>query len=266
MKKIICMIIILIVMLSYYFIQKDLTHPEQKGEQSEPISTVTETLTPSDTFVEKRSSFVYKGKSIQYMLIFPANYTKTENQWPLIFFLHGSSLRGENLDFVKEYGPTWIAEQRTDFPFVVLAPQCPGGDDWVNKSDILIALLDDVFKKYRIDQNRVYLTGVSLGGRGVWSLASHYPEYFAALAPLAAASQSIPTDWNKKLLTIPVWAFHGENDPIVPLKNDEAFLDALRKQGGTPRFTILPGQGHNIAGVYKNQELYDWFLSNTRQP
>lgn len=147
MKKIICVIIILIVMLSYSFIQKDLTPPEQKGEQSEPISTVTSTLAPSDTFVEKRNSFLYKGKSIQYMLIFPANYTKTENQWPLIFFLHGSSLRGENLDLVKEYGPTWIAEQRPDFPFVVLAPQCPEGDDWVNKLDILIALLDDVLKK-----------------------------------------------------------------------------------------------------------------------
>lgn len=266
MKKIISMIIILIVMPSYYFIQKGLNHPEQKATPSETTSTLTETLAPSDIFVEKRDSFVYNGQSIQYMLIFPANYTKTENQWPLIFFLHGSSLRGENLDLVKEYGPTWIAEQRPDFPFVVLAPQCPEGDDWVNKSDILIALLDDVLKKYRIDQNRVYLTGVSLGGRGAWSLASHYPEYFAALAPLAAASQSIPTSWNKQVLAIPVWAFHGEKDPIVPLKNDEAFIDALRNQGGTPRFTILPGQGHNIAGVYKSQKLYDWFLSNTRHP
>ncbi|WP_019554787.1 carboxylesterase family protein [Propionispira raffinosivorans] len=266
MKKIICMIIVLIVMPSYYFIQKDLNHNEQKEPQSEPTSTFTETLAPSDTFVEIGDSFVYKDQSIQYMLIFPAKYTKTENEWPLIFFLHGSSLRGENLDLVKEYGPTWIAEQRPNFPFVVLAPQCPEGDDWVNKSDILIALLDDVLKKYRIDQNRVYLTGVSLGGRGAWTLASHYPEYFAALAPLAAASQSLPACWNKQLLTIPVWAFHGEKDPIVPLKNDEALIDSLRNQGGTPRFTILPGQGHNIAWVYKNKELYDWFLSNTRHP
>lgn len=260
------MIIVLIVMPSYYFIQKELNHNEQKETQSEPTFTFTETLAPSDTFVEIGDSFVYKDQSIQYMLIFPAKYTKTENQWPLIFFLHGSSLRGENLNLVKEYGPTWIAEQRPDFPFVVLAPQCPEGDDWVNKSDILIALLDDVLKKYRIDQNRVYLTGVSLGGRGTWSLASHYPEYFAALAPLAAASQNIPTNWNKQLLTIPVWAFHGEKDPIVPLKNDETLINSLRNQGGTPRFTILPGQGHNIAGVYKNKELYDWFLSNTRHP
>ena len=254
MKKTIVIIIFLLFVISCYFTQKGFNVNERKGVNIEP----------SDTFVEKRSTFTYKNQKMQYLLIFPARYTKTTNQWPLILFLHGSSLRGQNLDLVKEYGPTWVAEQRNDFPFVVLAPQCSENEDWVNKLDILAALLDEVLKKYRIDQDRVYLTGTSLGGRGTWSLACQHPEYFAAIAPLAAATPIIPTTWNKQMISMPIWAFHGEKDTIAPLKNDEDMIDALRKQGGTPRFTILPNQGHIIAGIYKNQELYDWFLNNTR--
>ncbi|MCE5287458.1 MAG: dienelactone hydrolase family protein [Pelosinus sp.] len=183
----------------------------------------------------------------------------------MILFLHGSSLRGENLDLVKEYGPTWVAEQRNNFPFIVLAPQCFQNEDWINKTDILAALLDEVLKKYRIDQDRVYLTGTSLGGRGTWTFACQHPEYFASIAPLASASLKVPETWNKKMLTMPIWAFHGEKDPIAPLKKHKAIIDALCDQGSTPRFTILPNQGHEIAGIYKNQALYDWFLANTRR-
>ncbi len=224
-----------------------------------------EMIEPSERFVERKGVFTCNNQKMQYLLIFPARYTQTTTNWPLILFLHGSSLRGDNLELVKEYGPTWVAEQRNDFPFVVLAPQCPANEDWADKLDNLAALLDDVLKKYRIDPDRVYLTGTSLGGRGTWYLASKHPEYFAAIAPLAAATPAIPTNWNKQMISMPIWAFHGEKDTIAPLKKDEAMVDALRKQGGTPRFTILPNEGHLIAGVYKNEELYHWFLSNQRQ-
>lgn len=223
-----------------------------------------ESMEPSNTYVERKSTFTYHDQEIQYLLIFPAKYTQMAERWPLILFLHGSSLRGQNLNLVKEYGPTWVAEQRTDFPCVVLAPQCPQEEDWLDKTELLAALLEDVFRKYRIDQDKVYLTGVSLGGRGTWQLAEQHPEYFAAIAPLAAAKPIIPSTWNQLMLSMPIWAFHGEKDKVAPLENDEALIRSLRKQGGSPRFTVLSGQGHAIAGVYKNQELYDWFLSNTR--
>lgn len=182
----------------------------------------------------------------------------------MILFLHGSSLRGQNLDLVKEYGPTWVAERRIDFPFIVLAPQCPEDGTWLNKSDILVALLDDVLTKYSVDEDRVYLTGTSMGGNGTWDLAYQHPEYFAAIAPLAS-NPTVPNSWNKQLISMPIWAFHGEDDTICPLKNDEAMINALRAQGGKPKLTILQDQGHDIAGVYKKQELYDWFLSYTRR-
>ncbi|MBU2700118.1 putative peptidase [Sporomusaceae bacterium BoRhaA] len=268
MKKIFSIIIFLVILTLCYFVQKGFNVSEQKVIKIEHSSALTpntsESIEPSDTFVEKRSTFTYNDQKIQYLLIFPAKYTQSKNQWPMILFLHGSSLRGQNLDLVKKYGPTWVAEQRKDFPFVVLAPQCPEGEDWMNKPDILVALLDDVLKKYRIDQDRVYLTGTSRGGNGTWYLACQHPEYFAAIAPLAS-NPTIPNSWNKQMITMPIWAFHGEKDPILPLKNDEAMISALRMQGGTPRFTILPDQGHEIAGVYKNHELYDWFLTNNRQ-
>ena len=268
MKRIVGCIIFLIVVTTCYFAQKAFNSNEQEPTESEALTTVApsiaETIEPSDTFVEKKGVFTYNNQKIQYLLIFPAKYTQTTDKWPMILFLHGSSLRGQNLDLVKEYGPTWFAEQRNDFPFVVLAPQCSDNDNWDNKADVLAALIDDVLKKYRINEDKVYLTGTSMGGRGTWTVACQHPEYFAAIAPLAAARPKIPDSWNQRMLSMPVWAFHGEKDTVAPLKDDKAIIDSLRNEGGKPRFTILPNKGHEIAGLYKNQELYDWFIANNR--
>lgn len=267
MKKVIVIIIFLITLASLYVGQKAYRFDVSKKANSETSTTIADTaeiIERSDRFVERKRVFTYNRQTIQYLLIFPAEYTQTAKRWPMILFLHGSSLKGQDLDLVKSYGPSWVAEQTPGFSFVVLAPQCPEGEDWMDKPDILAALLDDVFKKYRIDQDRVYLTGTSMGGNGTWHLACLHPEYFAAIAPLAS-NPAVPASWNKQMISMPVWAFHGDADPICPLKNDKTMIDALRGQGGNPRLTILPGQGHNIAGVYKNRELYDWFLTYIRQ-
>jgi predicted peptidase len=266
LKKITSIIIILAILISCYFVQKFFYWNEQMITKVEslPAASTSEIIEPSDTFVEKRNTFTYKDQKIQYLLIFPARYSQSTNQWPLILFLHGRSSCGQDLNLVKEYGPPWIAEHNTDFSFIVLAPQCAEEENWMNKPDLLAALLDDVLKKYRIDQDRVYLTGTSWGGNGTWQMASQHPEYFAAIAPLAS-KPIIPDNWNERLISMPIWAFHGEKDPIHPVESHEAMINALRMQGGTPRFTILSDQGHYIADVYKNKELYDWFLTNNRQ-
>ena len=156
-----------------------------------------------------------------------------------------------------------LGSQNKELPFVVLSPQCPEGEDWKDDPVALIALLNSVTDKYRIDKERIYLSGVSIGGWATWDLASRYPEYFSAIAPLAA-KPALPEEWKPKFILMPVWAFHGDQDGICPLQDDAAMIDALRAKGGKPRLTVLSGQGHYIAGVYKNQELYDWFLSNRR--
>lgn len=216
-------------------------------------------------YIEQRDTFSYNGVTLQYMIVLPADYSQVDRSWPMILFFHGATARGQNLDLVKSYGPPLLAEEQADFPFVVLAPQCPDGEYWTTKVDMVAALLDHIIKKYKIDPNRVYLTGTSMGGNGTWYMVARHPEYFAAVAPMAA-SPRIPDSWNKRFISMPIWAFHGDQDTICPLENDEAMINALRAQGATPRFTILPGKGHYIGKeAYENRDLYDWFLANTRQ-
>ncbi|MBN1568333.1 MAG: alpha/beta fold hydrolase [Acidobacteria bacterium] len=111
---------------------------------------------------------------------------------PLILFLHGGSGRRDDISLVSRYGPPAVIKKRPDFAFVVLSQQCPKGEIWTD-TDLLIALLDDVISKYRIDPDRIYLTGISLGGRGVWYLAYKHPDRFAAIVPICAWAQN--TDW-----------------------------------------------------------------------
>lgn len=171
----------------------------------------------SDTFVEKKHVYLSRSRNSIFTDLSGQVYTNGRAMASSYFYMW-ERLRGQNLNLVKEYGPTWVAEQRTDFPCVVLAPQCPQEEDLPDKTELLAALLEDVFRKYRIDQDKVYLTGVSLGGRGTWQLAEQHPEYFAAIAPLAAAKPTIPSTWNQLMLFMPIWVFHGEKDKIAPLK------------------------------------------------
>ncbi|HWR38083.1 MAG TPA: prolyl oligopeptidase family serine peptidase [Patescibacteria group bacterium] len=269
MRKIIGVAVLIVILAGGCFWQRNAGIDEPRKKEAESVSSamlkpkIPGPVERSDRFVEKKNQFAYHNQKMQYMIIFPAEYTKTSNQWPLILFLHGSSLRGQNLDLVKSYGPTWVAEQRSDFPFVVLAPQCPENENWLNKAELLTGLLDEVFEKYRIDRNRVYVTGTSMGGNGTWHLSSRHPEYFAASAPLAS-NPVIPSQWNPQFVSMPLWAFHGDKDPVCPLENEEAMFKALHEQGGTAKLSVLPDQGHDIAGVYKNPALYEWFLAHSR--
>lgn len=272
MKKFRCVVIFFIIgtsfalMLRAYGIigQRDSSY-EKNAENSFSMESIPSGTTgQKGTVIEERGIFLYKEEKLQYLLILPAGYSQTTDQWPMIVFLHGISSRGENLDLLKRYGPPLLAEEQPDFPFVVLAPQCPDGQYWTNNVDTLVALLDEILKKYLIDQDRVYLTGMSMGGNGTWELASQHPEYFAAISPLAA-SPKLPNLWLRRFTSMPIWAFHGEKDPICPLKDDEAMVNALRARGATPHFTVLRDEGHYISDVYKERKLYDWFLANRRQ-
>lgn len=271
MKKVIRILICLMMGAVLFFNLRSLETSGPTSAHDKPRETVSsattihsETANVMNQSIEQKNTFFYEGKKIQYLLIFPAAYSETRTPWPLILFLHGSSGRGGDLTSVENYGPPFIAKEQLHFPFVVLAPQCPAGEDWTTQSEILVALLEDVLKKYRIHQDKVYLTGTSMGGSGTWHLASQHPEYFAAVAPLASSPQ-VPENWDARFVSMPIWAFHGEQDPVCPLQDEEAMIGAVRMQGGTPRFTVLPNQGHYIAKVYKEQGVYDWFLTNTRK-
>ncbi|MBN1818803.1 MAG: prolyl oligopeptidase family serine peptidase, partial [Sedimentisphaerales bacterium] len=125
---------------------------------------------------------------IDYLLHLPAEYDK-KAQWPLMIFLHGAGERGSDLNKVKVHGPPKLIEQGKELPFIVVSPQCPTGQWWTNKVETIMALIDEIVEKYNVDQSRIYLTGLSMGGFGTWAIASAYPERFAAIVPICGGGQ-----------------------------------------------------------------------------
>jgi len=205
---------------------------------------------------------ITKTLSCNYLLFLPESYGKKQQRWPLIMFLHGAGERGSDLNKVKVHGPPKIVENRKDFPFIVVSPQCPEDGWWTGKVEVLINLLDDIVSRYEVNTERIYLTGLSMGGFGTWSLASEYPERFAAIAPICGGGNRIMA---LRLRDMPVWVFHGAKDRVVPLKESEEMVNAIRNRGGNVKFTVYPDAGHDSwTETYDNQELYDWFLEHRK--
>jgi predicted peptidase len=188
--------------------------------------------------------------------------------------LHGSGERGTNIWKVATHGPPKNVVEHPEFPFIVVSPQCPDGQIWTN--DVLLALLEEITKQYAVDTNRVYLTGLSMGGYGTWNLGLTYPEKFAAIAPICGGGELITlllaTQEPVKaaaLKSLGVWAFHGAKDPVVPLAESQRMVDFLKQRAGVPevKFTVYPEAHHDAwTETYKNPELYDWFLKHERKP
>ncbi len=204
-----------------------------------------------------------KTFSCRYLLFLPEGYGEKQYRWPMILFLHGAGERGSYLKKVKIHGPPKIVENRKDFPFIVVSPQCPPGDRWTKKTEVLIHLLDDIVARYDVDTERIYLTGLSMGGYGTWSLASEYPERFAAIVPICGGGRRFMA---MMLKDVPVWAFHGAKDNVVPVKESEEMVNAVNARGGNARLTVYPNAGHDSwTATYDNQELYDWFLKHRKK-
>jgi predicted peptidase len=208
---------------------------------------------------------------LRYLLFLPEGYNQEKDKrWPLMLFLHGAGERGTNLAKVAVHGPPKIVKTKKDFPFILVSPQCPNGTSWSDEA--LLALLDEIQEKYRVDENRVYLTGLSMGGYGTWSLGLKYPDRFAAIAPICGGGTILnillPEQGKQAALKrLPVWAFHGGKDPVVPLTQSEEMINALKKNGNQEvKLTIYPEAGHDSwTEAYNTQELYEWFLEHTRE-
>jgi predicted peptidase len=206
---------------------------------------------------------------LRYLLALPAGYAADEGdtprRWPLILFLHGAGERGAALQKVKKHGiPRVVEEGRVaDFPFIAAAPQCPEGSRWTVQLEALAALLDDLQAGYRIDPERIYLTGLSMGGFGTWALAAALPARFAAIAPVCGGGDRSSV---RRLTHLPTWVFHGAADPTVPLTRSAEMVEALALAGGDVRFTVYPEARHDSwTPTYDNPDLYAWFLSHTRR-
>lgn len=208
---------------------------------------------------------IRKSIKVNYLLYLPENYADAKEKWPLMLFLHGAGERGDDLDKVKTHGPPkLIAEEKRQFPFVIVSPQCPEDGWWTAETQIdqLNALLDDIVSRYRIDKERIYVTGLSMGGFGTWSLAMAYPDRFAAIAPICGGGNPKNV---ARISHIPTWVFHGAKDRTVPLSQSEEMVNALKEAGSNVKFTIYPDAGHDSwTDTYNNPELYTWFLMHKR--
>jgi predicted esterase len=214
---------------------------------------------------EQFSKTVVVNVDFKYLLYLPKDYFTQKKQWPLILFLHGSGERGTDIEAVKRNGLPKILDGKDDFPFIVVSPLCPSNEDWYEGWTVngLNALLNQVIEDYNIDTNRVYVTGLSMGGFGTWALAEEYPQKFAAIAPVSGGGDE---DKVCNLHDVSVWAFHGADDNVVPIANEQLMVNTLKQCGGDVTYTIYPNTGHDAwTATYNNPKLYDWFLSHTRK-
>lgn len=199
--------------------------------------------------------------TINYLLYLPTDFEKKDS-WPLVLFLHGAGERGDDLEKVKVHGPPKLIEEGKSFPFVVISPQCREGRTWEPVE--LTALVDDAVAKYKIDKDRIYVTGLSMGGFGTWALASYSANRFAAIIPICGGGDTV---YAHRLARLPIWVFHGAKDSAVSLKRSEDMVEAVKKNDGNVKFTIYPDAGHDSwTATYDNPEVYEWMLQQTRKP
>ena len=231
-------------------------------------SAVVHAQKPSPGSQVEQSLKLASGKSIPYLLYLPKNFGKnTTQKWPVILFLHG---RGESrgpLSIVAKWGPPRMAARGDDLPYIIISPQCPNEQRWTSPEQVtgVLDLLAHISKNFAVDKQRIYLTGLSMGGYGSWNLAAKHGELFAAVAPICGAGN--PDDAGT-LKAIPIWAFHGTEDRAVPYKHSVEMVKAIQKAGGTKiRFTTLQHIGHNSwSAAYATPELFDWFNKYQRRP
>lgn len=201
--------------------------------------------------------------TVDYLLYLPKDYDGDQDKLPLVFFLHG---RGESYgppSLVAKWGPPRFAAEGDELPYILVSPQCPGDDSWSKSTQQtrLVELLDSIVNSYKVDTNRVYLTGLSMGGYGSWRMAADHPDRFAAVVPVCGGGN--PDD-AEKLKNIPIWVFHGDQDGAVPFARSVEMVDAIKQAGGESiRFTTLEHIGHNCwSATYATPELYSWMLGH----
>ena len=223
------------------------------------VSALGQTASPSVQRPEHFEREITVPAALDYLLFRPAGYEQSQKKWPLMLFLHGAGESGRDLAKVKTHGPPKLVETKPDFPFILVSPQSPGRG-W--NPDVLNALLDDLVRTYRVDPDRVYLTGLSMGGFGTWELAAAHPEKFAAIAPICGGGNPQNA---KKLARLPIWVFHGAKDPVVPVRRSQEMVDALKAAGANVKFTVYPEAHHDSwTETYANPEFYQWLLEQKR--
>ncbi len=215
-----------------------------------------------------------------YQVFVPRDYDP-QKEWPVTLFLHGAGERGSDGLIQTNTGlGTSIRMFSERWPTIAVFPQVPNGMAWQGlPSEVAIAALDATIEEFIVDESRIYLTGLSLGGNGTWYLGYHYPEKFAAMVPICGFIQFPPglpsflpdssedpyKDLALTISEIPIWIFHGDADNVVSVEESRKMAAALESVGADVRYTEFPGVGHNAWDpAYSMEELSTWLMSQRK--
>lgn len=202
---------------------------------------------------------VARNYRVRYLLSLPEGYATSKQAYPLLIFLHGAGERGNDLERVKVNGPPRYLKEGQKYPFIVVSPQCPDGEIW--NVDALSGMLSDLEKKHRVDRDRIYLTGLSMGGYGTWEWAGLEPKRFAAIMPICGGGSRM---WSLNLAGLPIWCAHGDADTVVPISESRSMIERAQRAGARIRFTIYEGVGHGSwVPFYSSGEWVDWLLNHS---
>lgn len=202
---------------------------------------------------------IIQKHELGYALHIPENIKEKK---PLLIFLHGSGEKGTDIEKVKIHGPfKYLKDHKLDA--YVLAPQCPENEEW--DAEVLYRLILKIQKENNIDSDRIYVTGLSLGGWGTWNLAFAHPDMFAAIVPISGFVDLIQLEQTCKIAKIPTRIFHGLMDDVVNIDYAITIYKELKKCNSNVELTIFDDAGHDSwSRVYDNQEIYDWMFKQIR--
>lgn len=199
---------------------------------------------------------------VPYLLYLPEDY-QAGKESPIMLFLHGRGESDGPLSVVAKWGPPLLVAEGQQLPYILISPQCPKEDSWssATQQTRLIELLDAIVEKFGGDANRIYLTGLSMGGSGSWRMAADQPEKFAAVVPICGRGQTADAE---KLTSLPIWVFCGDQDGVFSA--NEEMVQAVAQAGGQSiRFTSLENIGHNSwSAAYATPDLYQWLNRQSR--
>ena len=233
-------------------------------------------------FLDRRVTMA--GHVYHYQVFVPASYTATQ-RWPVILFLHGAGERGDDGLLQTQVGlGAALRLHAAQFPAIIVFPQAPPESMWTGvPAQMAMAALDETSREFRTDSDRVYLTGLSLGGNGTWYLAYRYPSRFAAIIPICGFVTAFRPGWSaftpvvpadsgapfdalaRQLRRVPTWIVHGEVDEVVPVEQSQKAAAALKAAGAPVQYLEVPGTGHNAwDAAYGSPSLVRWLLAQHR--
>lgn len=232
----------------------------EPAHESEPASVAEADMTTGFLF----DTVTVGNAERSFAVYVPRDYTP-DRQWPVIVFLNGSGECGTDGQKHLAVGlPPAIMLNAKEWPFIGVFPQKPDQRSaWLDHDDLVQAALDKTLAAYSTDKSRVYLTGLSQGGRGTWEIGAKHPDKFAAIAPVCGWGD--PATLAPALAKTPCWAFHGEKDTAVPPSGTKNIIAALEKLNAPAKMTIYPDADHNSWDrAYRNEKLGEWFLTHKK--